>query len=214
MDVPLQHSDLGSAVTVSLRNAIMTGALAPGERLVESELATRFDVSRGPIRDALSELERSGLVEVQPRKGSFVRRLGADDIDEVYTFRCALECMAIRRIVERRADLGHLPDLLAAQADAFDDGSHAAIGASDLALHRAVVEAADHNRLRLAWEALADQTMLLMVTLSSVDSEIQAPMGAHRSIVRHLCAGRADAAVEALTHHLDEARQVMLDRLG
>ena len=72
--------DLGHAVTAAIRELIMTGAVAPGDRLVETELSERFGTSRGPVRDAFKELEQSGLVVSVPRRGTFVATLTAADI--------------------------------------------------------------------------------------------------------------------------------------
>ena len=67
--------DLGHAVTAAIRELIMTGAVDPGERLVETDLSERFGTSRGPVRDAFKELEQSGLVISVPRRGTFVATL-------------------------------------------------------------------------------------------------------------------------------------------
>lgn len=210
MQPSVHHTDLGSAVMTALRESIISGDLAPGERLVETELAERFDVSRGPIRDALAELERSGLVELRPRKGSFVRSLSAEDVAEIYSLRTALETLALRIAVESTADTSTMRHHLDALEDAHRSETHGSIGEADMALHRSFIDASGHRRLRDAWEALADQTLLMMSTLPAVDPDIQGPMGAHRAIVDAVAAGDADAAVAALTQHLDDARAAML----
>ncbi len=215
MNLSLAHTDLGSAVTTALRDAIVSGRFEAGERLVETELAEQFGTSRGPIRDALAELERTGLVELRPRKGSFVRTLTATDVAEVYSLRITLESMAIRTAIEagRGDTIG--PELLDALAVAHAEstnGDGSAIGMADIALHRAVVAAAGHQRLLDAWEALADQTLLMMATLPSVAPDIQGPMGAHRAIVDALSSGDADVAVAALVDHLTEASEAMSAR--
>lgn len=213
MNLSLAHTDLGSAVTTALRDAIVGGRFEAGERLVETDLAEQFGTSRGPIRDALAELERTGLVELRPRKGSFVRTLTPTDVAEVYSLRITLESMAIRTAISagRGGSIG--PELLEALAVAHEggDGPHA-IALADMALHRAVVAAAEHQRLLDAWEALADQTLLMMATLPSVAPDIQGPMGAHRAIVDGLASGDADVAVAALVDHLTEASTAMTSR--
>ena len=201
----LGHTDLGSAVT-ALR---VRWAGRTRQRLVETELAERFEVSRGPVRDALAELERSGLVELRPRKGSFVRALTASDVAEIYTLRSALESLALRLAATTGVDTVPMRTHLTALEAAHERNDTAAIGAADMALHRSFI-AANHGRLLDAWEALADQTQLMMAALPAVDGDIQGPMGAHRSIVDAVEAGDADAAVAALTTHLDDAREAML----
>ncbi|MEM9132400.1 MAG: GntR family transcriptional regulator [Actinomycetota bacterium] len=209
----LGHTDLGSAVTAALRESIVRGEIGPGERLVETELADRFEVSRGPIRDALAELERSGLVELRPRKGSFVRALTADDVAEIYSLRVALESLALRLAASTEVDISPLRAHLDALEKAIDDDDPSSIGAADMALHRSFILAADHRRLLEAWEALADQTLLMMATLPALDADIQGPRGAHRSIVDAVEAGDPEAAVAALTSHLEDARAAVSARL-
>lgn len=211
-DLGLEHTDLGTAVTASLRSAIVSGELAAGERLVETDLARQFGVSRGPVRDALVELERGGLVELRARRGSFVRSLTAADVEEVYSLRIALESLAVRRAVEVGFDRLRFRSLLDELQQANEAGDPVAIGATDMALHRGLVEAAAHGRLLDAWERLADQTLLMMTNLPTLDPEIQGPMGAHRAIIDHLAAGKADAAVAAVVEHLEAARQAILGR--
>lgn len=212
--VPVEHVDLGTAVTASLRSAIVSGELPAGARLVETELADRFGVSRGPVRDALAELQRSGLVELRARRGSFVRSLTATDVDEVYSLRIALETLAVRRAAARGVDPTRLRSLLAELVRADEIGDGEAIGTADMALHRAVVESAAHRRLLEAWERLADQTLLMMTDLSSLDPTIQSPTGAHQLIVDRLTAGDAEGAAAALVDHLEAARSVMIDRFA
>lgn len=210
----LQHTDLGTAVTASLRSAIVSGEIAAGVRLVETDLAEQFGVSRGPVRDALAELQRSGLVELRARKGSFVRSLTAVDVDEVYSLRIALESLAVRRAVETGIEASVLHDLLNDLRLANASGDPLQIGVADMALHRGLVQAGGHGRLLEAWERLADQTLLMMTDLPALAPEIQGPMGAHSDIVEHITANDADAAVGSLVEHLTAARQAMLDRFN
>lgn len=212
MAAPTQHIDLATAVTSSLREAIIDGDFAPGQRLVETELADHYEVSRGPIRDALAELERSGLVELRPRKGSFVRSLTATDVHEVYSLRIALESLALRTAIEGGTTVSDLAPLLQELETAHAANDVSAIGRADMALHRAIVAAANHSRLLDAWESLADQTLLMMAALPLVDPEIQGPMGAHNAIVDAVRQADADTAVTALVGHLSDAEAAMVDR--
>ena len=85
----------------ALRTAIITGEYPPGARLVEQQLADRYRTSRGPVREALRELERSGLAVSRPRRGSFVRAISEQDIEEIYSLWTVTYELAIRRAVER-----------------------------------------------------------------------------------------------------------------
>jgi len=90
---------LSDDVVVRLRGEIVRGTFAPGERLNEVALAEAFDVSRGPIREALTILEREGLLTVEKHRGARVTLLSRNDIDEIYELRLALERLAMERAV-------------------------------------------------------------------------------------------------------------------
>ena len=78
--MPLDHQSLREAVVDALRQSIIDGDLAPGERLVEERLAERLGVSRNPIREAIRTLESMGLITVIPRRGAYVADLDVKDI--------------------------------------------------------------------------------------------------------------------------------------
>ena len=214
MSLPATHTDLGTAVMAALRASIINGEFAQGERLVETDLAQRFEVSRGPIRDALVQLERGGLVELRPRKGSFVRSLSATDVEEIYSLRTALETLALRIAAETKAPTTEMSEHLDALEAAHRSGNRNAIGEADMALHRSFIAASDHQRLLDAWEKLGDQTLFMMAKLPTVDRDIQGPLGAHNAIVDAVAAGDGDRAAAALTRHLKDARIAMLAHFG
>lgn len=104
----------------SMREAILSGALAPGTRLRQEKFAERFGTSRIPVREALRALEYEGLVRSSPYRGFTVTELDADDIEEVYELRILLESHAVRLAVPLMTDedLRVLEDLYARMAGA------------------------------------------------------------------------------------------------
>jgi DNA-binding GntR family transcriptional regulator len=101
----LQHSQtMADAIAGALRQAILEGALADGELLRQADLAEKFGVSRIPIREALLKLEREGLVETRPRRGSVVTALDANAFQEILEMRCALESLALRLAIPRAGE--------------------------------------------------------------------------------------------------------------
>ena len=93
-------------VVPALREAIVEGVLAPGNRLSETQIAKQLNVSRTPMREAFAQLERDGLVTVVSRVGAFVRSVTARDVAEIYTVRTALECLAVQLCAENITTLG------------------------------------------------------------------------------------------------------------
>jgi len=130
-----------------IRDRIVSGSLAPGQRIVERELAAELGVSRIPIREAFRMLETEGFVSVVPRRGVVVRRLSRHDVEELFDVREALEVLAVRRATERASDaeLTHLSRIVdsGAKATTRDSGEAAA---SRETFHDEIIRLA-HNEL-------------------------------------------------------------------
>ena len=99
---PVPKSTLRARIAERLRGAILAGDIPPGAPLVETALSERFDVSRGPLREALRQLIEEGLVVTVPYTGTHVAALSVDDVHEIYSLRTAIEIFAIEQLWERR----------------------------------------------------------------------------------------------------------------
>ncbi|MFN8221661.1 MAG: GntR family transcriptional regulator [Gaiellales bacterium] len=201
----VEQPQLWEIVYARIRDAILDGTLAPGSRLVERDLAARFGTSRGPIRDAIRELARQGLVADLPRRGTVVSTPTARDLSEAYLVREALEYGACRTVVEIAADaeIGALEQHLAAFEAAWTSGA-AYIDAAqhDLAFHRALVGLTRNSRMIAVYEQMLGTTMLLLRAAAETSPRLRTGMEpwVHRDIVaalRERTASRAREAVEA-----------------
>jgi DNA-binding GntR family transcriptional regulator len=132
---PLRHR-----VQDAVRELIIMRTLEPGRHLVESELAERLDVSRGPVREALLALQAQGWVDLRPGRGAFVHDPGDDEADEVFMVRAALESEAARLAAGRvnDGDLAELRDICARGRAALARGADAQVVAENSALHRRI----------------------------------------------------------------------------
>lgn len=201
----LAHKQLWEAVSDQLRDEILDGRLAAGTRLVETDLADRFGVSRGPVRDALRELARAGLAVDLPRRGTFVSSLTERDLAEVYEIRQAIEAAAVRLTVATasEADVVTLFDAVAAAEAAYEAGDLATAWEADMAFHRGYCELSGNRRLLDLFDHLASQTLLLMRT--TVDSHASLawtpPVELHRHIATAIAGRDAAAAVAAVSTH-------------
>ncbi|MBW2367934.1 MAG: GntR family transcriptional regulator [Deltaproteobacteria bacterium] len=99
-----QPHSLMEAITNNLRNAIVEGKLHPGQQIKEVDLQEAMNVSRAPVREALLKLEGQGLVEIVPRRGTFVRSMTPRFIQEIFTMRAWLEGLAARLSVKNLTD--------------------------------------------------------------------------------------------------------------
>ena len=160
------HKQLWESICDQLRDEILDGRLEAGERLVETELAERFGVSRGPIRDALTELSRDGLAVDLPRRGTFVSSLTEADLAEVYVLRGAIEEAAVRLAIPRATDddVAAMFATLGEAEAAYARGDLAAAWESDMEFHRTYCRLSGNGRLLTVFENLASQTVLLMRT--------------------------------------------------
>ncbi|SEF18107.1 GntR family transcriptional regulator [Jiangella alba] len=208
----IQATDLGERVAAQLRRLIISGSIAPGTRLVEQSLSDMFDVSRGPIRDALKTLQTEGLVDTR-RRAIYV--IGLDDrrISELYSVRHALESLALREAVARVGAAGwgdfQQPLLeMRASADRTDPESFAV---ADLEFHSRFYEAADNRLLSTMWNQIRPTFVVLLQITNARDADLHPAAESHAVILERAGEGDADAALRELTVHLDDARQRLIE---
>lgn len=123
-EITRMAAPLRQQVLDHLREAIITGRIAPGQRLIERELTGMLDVSRTVIREALRQLETEGLVMLIPNKGPVARELSPAEAQDVYRIRSLLEGLAARLFAENADDetVSRLEDALDAVIAAYDTG--------------------------------------------------------------------------------------------
>lgn len=197
------YRTIGEMVYQVLREGILSGALAPGDRLRQETLAAGIGVSRLPVRSALIQLESEGLVEFHPRRGAVVRRLTPEEIAEIYDLRALLEPYALRRSMARMTPerLDRLR-ALADEADSQDEGDR--FLDVRLRFYRELYDAERSPRLVGMIEDLRNRVgrYLLGWRVATRHGE-----GEHRELVRHVAAGDADAAERSLLGHLARVRE-------
>ena len=166
LSAPVKRS-LSDEVVVRLRDAIVNGKIAPGERLREEILASSMGVSRGPVREAIQRLEREGLVIIHPNRGATVARLSREDLDEVYSLRRSLERLAMREAI-RKADAEHIARM-SALVEEMAASSAVSITPQlaadlDIRFHEALVDSTSHKRLIRTWMDLRPQIHLFLLS--------------------------------------------------
>jgi DNA-binding GntR family transcriptional regulator len=160
----------------SIRAGILDGRLSPGERLGEEALAESLGVSRGPVREALSQLQREGLVIVQRNGRAYVARLSREDLEEVYSLRLALETLAVRQAIHHAN-----PQLLAELQEIVNGMSGIAEGATseqeaarfDIRFHDLLCRLAGHKRLYACWTDLRPQIHVLLLSRNVADADFR-----------------------------------------
>ena len=176
------------AVLQALREEIVTGGLAPGQRIVQDDLAERFGVSRVPLREALKVLEGEGQVVHHAHRGYVVASLSIDDLLEVYRLRAILEAEALRVGVPRLTDddVSRIEQLAVDVEAAGDDGDLAALTAANRRFHFAIFEASGLPRLVRLLRQLWDATDAYRSVYFAVPVNRRRVRSEHRAIVRAL----------------------------
>jgi DNA-binding GntR family transcriptional regulator len=167
---PAESQGLADTVTEQIRAIILAGRLEPGERLREKQLAGALEVSRGPIRDALLQLEREGLVVRRRNRGAVVAHLSRGDLDEVFSLRLAIEpfvsVWAARNSTEEHwAEMAECIGTFA-RLDTLVTVSEAA--EIDLRFHDVVYRASGHTRVARLWQDLRSQVYFFMLARTYV----------------------------------------------
>jgi DNA-binding GntR family transcriptional regulator len=186
-----------------LREAILHGAFAPGEQLVEQQVASDLGVSRGTAREALRRLCDEGLATSAPNRGVFVRALTLDDVLHLYNTRAGIEGVAIRlctRLERPTATLRELIDEMDASA-ARDDA--AGVSDAELAFHQEVCRLSGNDYLAATFRSIAGLTQLAFAGEYLAYSGVEDVGAQHLPLVEAIESGDEERAVQALVEHVD-----------
>jgi DNA-binding GntR family transcriptional regulator len=197
---------LSDDVASRLRAAILNGAFTPGERLREEALARALGVSRGPVREALAELERQGLVVINRNRGAVVAQLSRNDLEELYTLRLVIEELAIRRAAEfcEPESNAAIQLRIDEMRDALERGITEQEAAElDLEFHDLIYEAANHRRLKETWTNMRPQIHILLLNRNVADVDFREMLvGGHQELLDGIAQSDPDRAAATLREHL------------
>lgn len=210
----LVAQNLSGLALERLERAILEGELGPGERLSESGLARRFGISRGPLREAIGQLEGRKLVTRVSNQGARVVSLSKDDLMDLLQVRESLEGMACRLACHNmgEADLARLDGMLSAheKTDAIQTGRGYFQGTGDGDFHQVILSACGNARLTgMLSDELYSLLRLYRHRLSMRPGRPAEALEEHRQIVAALRARNPDAAEEAMRTHLRNSRSAL-----
>lgn len=193
-----------------IRNAILSGELAPGSRVTELGLTEQIGLSRSTVRTAMQRLAGEGLLVQHAYTGWEVTSLSGDDAWELYTLRCGLEGLASKLAAERIDDAGRM-----ALLDAFDDLKLAVaekdrrkVAEADLGLHRTIVSLAKHRRLTMLHDQIIAPVHLYVLASNRVFFEDL--VSGHLQLIDAILRGDASEAQRLACDHVSMACEMIL----
>ncbi len=209
------YKPLRDVVFETLRDAIITQVLKPGERLMEIQLADEMGVSRTPVREAIRKLELEGLVVMVPRKGAYVAGVSMKDIHEVYEVRAALEMLAVslaaERITDEELDALERQVLRESEEEAKDnENTLDNIVYIDTTFHDIIYQAAHNQRLVQFLNILQEQLQRFRAASLSRPGRSKTALEEHKQIIEALAERNGDLASKLAKEHIDNAESAMI----
>lgn len=207
---------LAEQAVAALYSRIMSGELPPGRSLRLAELADELGMSLSPVREGLRRLETLGLVEIASHRGARVREVSVDDFEDTQATRRSLESLAIRLAAERftEADAEAAGAALSAHVAHFDRGDQLAARREHTLFHFALYRAGGSKWLLRGIEPVWENSERYRFT-GEPDAEHAAESNREHSAILDACERHdPDAAVDALTAHIDRASARMRSALA
>lgn len=205
MIVPrLKRENFSEAIFRVIEDALLSGALRPGERLVEAELARRAGTSRGPVREAIRRLIGEGVLVHIPSRGTFVARWTPQQVEEAYSLRAVLERLAVQEAMKRisEEDLAQLQAVIDEMEQAARRGDHYALVRLDVRFHEHLYALSGHTLL----QEVLGQLRRRLYSLMGIDEgyrvhrdEIAAD---HQRILDTLKSGDPEKAGQVIVEHI------------
>lgn len=206
---------LRDVVFNTLRQAILTGELKPGERLMEIHLANKLGVSRTPIREAIRKLELEGLVTMIPRRGAEVAQITEKSMNDVLEVRRALDALCVELACERitQEDTERLRLACEAFENAVRTGDIKKIARADVELHDIIVQATGNQRLVQLINNLSEQMYRYRFEYIKDSTQHQRLIDEHRMIYESIVKKDKEAASQAAHVHIDNQKKAIIAQI-
>jgi DNA-binding GntR family transcriptional regulator len=200
----LAQESTPSIIADKLRQAIAHGELKPGSQLGEAELARRFGVSRGPVREAMQRLTQEGLLVPIRNRGLFVIHMTPDDIRDMYLAREAIERAAARKIIDGdHAAAGD--ELLLIVEQMAQAATPAEVSELDISFHERLLRLARSPRLSRMHQTFITETRMCIHCLDQTYAISEVRADEHRALANAIRAGDRELTERLLVAHMDDA---------
>ncbi|PPF43122.1 GntR family transcriptional regulator [Pseudoclavibacter sp. AY1F1] len=206
----IQSQSTSAIIAEHLRERVVDGTFAPGSQLNEARIAGDFQVSRGPVREALQRLIQEGLLESRRNRGVFVRELTDEDVAEIFAAREVLECaaaavIAARPAAERAAIASALSSVVSELDAAIAAGSEARALRLDHEFHTRFVASAGNSRLTRAYATIATESLICSSHAVGAHAPLSDFSSHHEALVRLTEQGDIEGIHATVHRHLTRA---------
>jgi GntR family transcriptional regulator, rspAB operon transcriptional repressor len=206
----IKQARISEQVYDYLRSQIMTGRFAPGERLNLDELVERLRVSKMPVKEAVGRLAAEGLIDVQARRGTFIRRVDPRELAETFEVRRGLEVLAGELAVENvaKADIARLRRLITEMEAAAENRNVTVHLEKNFEFHELIIELSGNRKLMEIYRLLRARIHIAGVHYRSENwlNRVEQEQREHRAIVRALEQRDPEAVAKAINEHLKRAK--------
>ncbi|MEQ8838605.1 MAG: GntR family transcriptional regulator [Lacipirellulaceae bacterium] len=213
----LAHEDVVEFAVEEIKKQIKNGRLAPGQRLVTSELIRDLGISIGPVREALRKLAGEGLIDIRQHRGAVVKSLSRQDIVEIYELRAVIEGAAARLATDRIKEEGNektVRELIAQCETAFAKRSAADYNQANQAFHSTIMGMSGNQRMAQIAEHLALPIYLLRYHQLLQSSTMETSIAEHQLIADAILSGESEKAERLMRRHVRTSGAGILESLA
>lgn len=213
--LPASRTQLADWAYEQILGQMLRGRITAGEHLVEQTLADQLAISRISVREALQRLAYEGLVQIIPNRGAYIRRFTAEDIEEVFRLRAALEEIAGERVITRvdPKDILALQVVVDQLQELERQGDRLRGAEVDTAFHRRLMLLSGQRRASSIWENMSAQITMVVYTVSSNYPSFEGLAARHQHIVDLVRSGDGQALAQYMRRHILEGGQHLVDAL-
>jgi len=206
---------IAQEVAADIKRAIANGMIKPGEKINETKIAKDMGISRSPVREALQELKKEGVVVSIPYKGTFVNLLGKKDIEDMYIIRGLLEAYAIEKVIENKNEkiLRCLRKNVEDIEKDVEKKQLKELVSKDIEFHRNICIFSGNKKLIDIWEGFQTQIEVLINLESGFYERFQLLAVEHRELLSLIIEGKVKQAQEKIKAHILQALDFLKESL-
>lgn len=200
----IRRETFGNQIAAKLRHDIISGEIEAGSQITEMELAARFGVSRGPLREAMGQLASEGLIVTVPYTETRVLKLTAKDVREIYSLRTALETLAFREIWDRRDDAfaSELERRHRRLLSTLGLNDHVASSEAEVHFHSLVYQSCGHALLLESWERISGRMQFYLAIHQRAHGRTAPIHDAHERYLQLALGERLDLMLAEIDEHM------------